>query len=40
MIDEALSPFATDRQWELYCAVQEHGEIERHRVTPLMLEAA
>lgn len=25
MIDEALRPFATERQWELYCAVQEHG---------------
>ncbi len=25
MIDEALRPFATPRQWEFYCAVQEHG---------------
>lgn len=25
MIDESLRPYATPRQWEMYCAVQEHG---------------
>jgi len=25
MIDEGLRPYATPRQWEVYCAVQEHG---------------
>jgi len=29
MIDEGLRPFATDRQWEYYLAVHEHGSQRR-----------